>query len=251
MKNLTKTVRSGIWLLVLVATVAFVEQRRTQRTCQELVIQIEQTDEHRFIAPGDIRQLVTQQQTTPLEGVRLRDINLKMLERNVATNNYVQWVNAYYGLNGEVVIQTLQNRPIARISQTNAPDAYLGNDGRMLPLSERFTARVMVLGGDYMERLVKIDVPQDSAGARILSLVQHIDQDEFWRTQIAQVDINEKGSVVLYPQIGKQRINFGQADRLSEKFDKLSVFYDQILPRQGWNRYEEVSLEYQNQIVCQ
>ena len=251
MTRLKKTIRCTLWILTLVTTVAFVEHRRGKRTCQRLVIRIEQTDEHHFINHDDIRLLATQQQTTPLEGARLADIDLKMLERNVATNNYVQQVNAYHDLSGNVVIETRQNRPVARILQANAPDAYLGADGRFLPMSERFTARVVVLSGDYMSTMLKTNVPQDSVGAQILALVHYVEQDEFWRAQIAQIDIGQAGEITMYPQVGKQRIDFGQADRLSEKFNKLAIFYDQILPRRGWNHYEQISLKYQNQIVCQ
>lgn len=250
MTRLKKIVRSTVWMLVLAALVAFVELRREQRLCQQLVIQIEQTDGHRFIDRDDIRLLITQQQTTPLEGVRLRDIDLKMIEKNVATNNYVQHVDAYHDLAGNVVVQARQNHPIARILRSDAPDAYLGADGRLLPLSDRLTARVMLLSGDYVPTLLKINVPEDSAGRQVLDLVRYVERDAFWKAQIAQIDIDKNGEIVLYPQVGKQRIAFGQANRLSEKFHKLAVFYDQILPRKGWNHYEQISLKYQNQIVC-
>ena len=242
--------RSAAWVLVLMATVAFVELRRSKRVCQQLVIQVEQTDEHHFIDRDDIRLLVTQQQMGPLEGTRLQDIDLKMLEKNVTTNNYVQHVDIYHDLVGNVVVQARQNRPIARILQPETADAYLGADGRFLPLSERFTARVTLLSGEYMPTLLKANMPEDSVGAQVLELVRYIEQDAFWQAQIAQIDMNKNGDITLYPQVGKQRIDFGKADHLSEKFDKLAIFYDQILPRRGWNHYEQVSLKYENQIVC-
>ena len=247
---LKKIVRSVAWGAVLMATVAFVELRRSQRVCQQLVIRVEQTDEHHFIDRDDIHLLVTQQQMGPLEGTRLRNIDLKMLEKNVATNNYIQHVDVYHDLAGNVTVQARQNRPIARILLPETSDTYLGADGRFLPLSERFTARVTLLSGEYMPTLLKANVAEDSVGAQVLELVRYIEQDAFWQAQIAQIDMDENGEILLYPQVGKQRIDFGKADHLSEKFDKLAIFYDQILPRRGWNHYEQVSLKYENQIVC-
>lgn len=249
-----KIARTLLMALLVVGAVAFVELRRQQRVCQGLVVEV-QTDGNPFITPEDVRLLVTQQQTTPLEGVRLKDIDLKMLERNVASNSYVQQVNAYHDLSGTVVVQAQQNRPIARILAptrrgAGLPDAYLGADGRLLPLSDRLTARVALLSGDYVTTLLDAS-EEDSVRAQVLELVRYVEQDDFWRAQIAQIDIDQQGEITLYPQVGKQRIAFGQADRVSEKFNKLAVFYDQILPRQGWNHYEQVSLKYQNQIVCQ
>ncbi len=255
MMRLKKIAKTLLTVLLLLGAVAFVELRQRQRVCQRLVVEV-QTDGNAFITPDDIRLLVTQQQTTPLEGVRLRDIDLKMLERNVVSNSYVQQVNAYHDLSGTVVVQAQQNRPIARILASakrggGGPDAYLGADGRVLPLSDRWTARVALLSGDYVTTLLGNDEQEDSARAQVLELVRYVEQDEFWRAQIAQIDIDKRGEVTLYPQVGKQRIAFGRADRVPEKFNKLAIFYDQVLPRQGWNHYEQVSLKYQNQIVCQ
>lgn len=255
MIHFSKIARYVLAALLVVGAVAFVELRRQQRVCQRLIVEV-QTDGVPFITPEDVRLLVTQQQTTPMEGVRLKDIDLKMLERNVASNSYVQQVNAYHDLSGTVVVQAHQNRPIARILASDkpgseVPDAYLGADGRLLPLSDRLTARVALLSGDYVTTLLGDKQEEDSVRAQVLELVRYVEQDDFWRAQIAQIDIDQQGEITLYPQVGKQRIAFGQADRVSEKFSKLAVFYDQILPRQGWNHYEQVSLKYQNQIVCQ
>ena len=28
------------------------------------------------------------------------------------------------------------------------------------------------------------------------------------------------------------------------------TFYDKIIPKNGWEKYSEINLEYQNQIIC-
>ena len=99
MTRFKKIARNLLTVLLLLGAVAFAELRRPQRVCQRLVVEV-QTDGARFITPEDVRLLVTQQQTTPLERVKLKDIDLKMLERNVASNSYVQQVNAYHDLAG-------------------------------------------------------------------------------------------------------------------------------------------------------
>ncbi len=34
------------------------------------------------------------------------------------------------------------------------------------------------------------------------------------------------------------------------KLDRLRDFYDEALPRVGWDRYKEISIEFENQVVC-
>jgi cell division protein FtsQ len=57
--------------------------------------------------------------------------------------------------------------------------------------------------------------------------------------------------VTLYPQMGKQIIEFGMATDIESKFRKLKIFYKKILPVKGWNRYSKISLAYQDQIICE
>ena len=82
-------------------------------------------------------------------------------------------------------------------------------------------------------------------------MLHFIEMDEFLKAQIAQLEINELGEIVMYPQIGKQYIEFGKAENFEIKFRKLRAFYKEILPVKGWGTYQRVSLKYQNQIVCE
>ena len=78
-----------------------------------------------------------------------------------------------------------------------------------------------------------------------------IDEDEFWRAQIAGVIVEKDGDIRMLPQVTKQNVHFGQPEDLDEKFMKLKVFYKEILPNKGWNTYQTVNLKFKNQIVCE
>jgi len=57
--------------------------------------------------------------------------------------------------------------------------------------------------------------------------------------------------ITIFPQVGDERIEFGKPDDVQEKFRKLMIFYKEILPRMGWNKYDRVNLEYEGQIVTE
>jgi len=82
-------------------------------------------------------------------------------------------------------------------------------------------------------------------------VLQYIDADPFWKAQIAQIELNENNELTLYPQVSKQVIIFGSPEDYEQKFKKLKVFFKQILPQKGWNKYEKVNIKYNNQIVCE
>ena len=76
-------------------------------------------------------------------------------------------------------------------------------------------------------------------------------QDEFLNAQIAEIEINKNKQLILYPQVTKQYIEFGELSDIESKIEKLNIFYKDILPFKGWNTYERVSLKFKNQIVCE
>jgi cell division protein FtsQ len=85
----------------------------------------------------------------------------------------------------------------------------------------------------------------------LLSLLNFIQQDPFWRAQITELSVDEQGSVTMYPQIGSHQIEFGLPTDLDVKFKKLKLVYTDVLPAKGWDRYKRVSVQYRNQIVCE
>jgi cell division protein FtsQ len=84
-----------------------------------------------------------------------------------------------------------------------------------------------------------------------MDVIRTIRIDEFWSAQITQLVIDSKGRITMLPQVGNEKIEFGTPERAEQKFSKLMVFYKEILPRMGWNRYSRVNLEYAGQIVAE
>src|SRR5690606_8101173 len=102
----------------------------------------------------------------------------------------------------------------------------------------KFNARVVLLSGSFVDQVVKLNnLSESEDGTKLKELIDRIRMNEFWRAQVAQLDIDSKGNVDIYPQIGGQVIEFGKLDKQEEKLLKLKVFYKEILPRMGWNKY--------------
>jgi cell division protein FtsQ len=70
---------------------------------------------------------------------------------------------------------------------------------------------------------------------------------------VGQIHLEKNGDFVLVPLVGDQKIIFGAAHSTQEvesKFDKLRIFYTEAIAYEGWSKYSEISLKYENQIVC-
>ncbi len=121
----------------------------------------------------------------------------------------------------------------------------------MLPLSDRYTARVIPITKAQPGRPFSRDFFQDSTGQAYLSLLRRVESDQFWKAQLAQMHIDEKGKVIFLPQVGEHNIEFGLPNDTEEKLRKLMVFYKDVLPVMGWDKYKRVNVEYEDQIICE
>jgi len=110
---------------------------------------------------------------------------------------------------------------------------------------------VLISGGFVRQLLKQKNVNDTEEGKQLIALINAIREDEFWHAQIAQLDMDSKARITMYSQVGDERIEFGRPDNPEVKFKKLRVFYKEILPRMGWNKYDRVNLEYEGQIVAE
>jgi cell division protein FtsQ len=143
-------------------------------------------------------------------------------------------------------------RPVARIIQNYGPNGYIAADGTIMPVSEKFSSRVVLVSGDFVPQLLKQDNIHDlEEGKQLMLLINTIREDAFWAAQIAQIDINGKAKATLYTQVGDETIEFGKAENIEAKFRKLKIFYKEVLPRVGWNKYDRINVEYEGQVVAE
>ena len=149
------------------------------------------------------------------------------------------------------MVNVLLRRPIARVIQFDGPDAYIAEDGAILPVSDKFSSRVLLVGGANTKEILSTGNLVNSDYDNLFNLVNFIKADKFWTAQIAQVEFLKNGEVKLLPQVTKQYIEFGDLNMIENKFDRLKIFYKEILPRKGWNTYSRVNVKYRDQIICE
>ena len=146
----------------------------------------------------------------------------------------------------------MPTKTVARLVSNRSEGAYIGATGDLLPISLKYTARVPVITGAYVNQLMELsNVADDAYATELKAMVEYILADEFWRMQIGQLDIDRSGEIVMYAQIGDQRLEFGGPNDYEKKFKKLKIFFKQIMPTKGWNAYERVNVAYKDQIICE
>jgi cell division protein FtsQ len=239
--------------IIFMLLVSFISNRQRNRICEHIEVQIADQYGNYFIDQTDVINLLSQNGAFPIIGKPQKKISLKDLEKRLKTNKFVKSCQISKNLNGDLVIFVEQCRPIARIVSQSGADVYVSETGTILPMSDNFTARVLPVEIKNRRLLERPDslARTQIEGVSYLDVLKYIDSHKFWKAQIAEMLIEEDGEILLFPQIGKQTIEFGTQENLEKKFEKLDIFYRKIIPEKGWNKYERVNVAYENQIVCQ
>ena len=249
--NIRRELKIVAVLVVLFALIAFTERMKDEVTVSEVQISIENIHENHYLDEKDVLRLM-RLNTENLRGANLSNVNFSEIESRIRQSPYVDDAELYSDLKGNIMVNVSLRRPLARIVQSDGPDAYIGEDGTIMPVSEKFFTRVMLVSGEFVPRFLKLDnVTEIEEGKQLMHMLNTIREDAFWSAQIAQIDLNRKGKAVLYPQVGDETIEFGKPEDLHAKFKKLKIFYKEILPRVGWNKYDRINVEYQGQVVAE
>lgn len=240
----------SVLVLVLVVFIGFIEKKTSERRFNGIEIHVKAVSDVYFVDENEILKSLKAEFPNLKTGVMLSELNLNAIEKKVESHPFVKNAEAFGDQKGNVRVDIEQHVPIARITRPRAADGYISSEGLILPTSAKYTSRVLILYGNYAESLLSVG-DLSTAYPELMALIQFIGEDPFWKAQITELEIAKKGDIKLHQQVGKQVIEFGDANEIEEKFNKINLFYEQILPTKGWNTYSRVSVKYKGQIVCE
>lgn len=245
-----RSFRYGLIAFVLLVIIGFTSARHQERYISEVIISVDNQFHNYFIDQQDVLALINESGKDYLLASDMGALDLKELEQRIESHQFVEDAQAYLDLNGKLSIDVKQNRPIARIINPKGKDFYIGTKGDVLPESEHYTARVVLIELENQYWLSEYNIKDSKGGEEVFELLTFLSKDKFWQSQIAGMRIKKNMDIQLYPQVTKQLVEFGPAVELESKFKRLKTFYKEILPYKGWNTYETVNLKFKDQIVC-
>jgi cell division protein FtsQ len=227
--------------LSLLATLIAAIGKDMTSQCKEVQIKVNYENGVNFIDEEELHKIITDSFSNNLIGQELQSIDFGKIERTLKHNPYVRNAEVYGNMHGALMVQVEQKKPILRIINKSGVSYYLSDYGDSIPLSSKFTPRVLVAYGN-------IDAA-DNASLKKLS--DFIDADNFWNAAVEQVFVDDKKNFELYTKLGNQNVILGKVDdELAEKFNKLKILYTEGLPNVGWNKYKTIDLKFKKQVVC-
>ena len=248
-------------LLYLVVAVSFINKKETMALCNTVKVNIADSTDNKFVVEQDILDFI-EEQNLKVRGYPLNDINTYQLEQMVNKFPAVKNVECYKTIDGTLSINLNQRKPIVRIIDVKGNSYYIDSDGYILPLSQQYTAHVIVANGnipaiDFRNKKINVlDAENYGTKKALLKLKdiylfsKFILVDELWKAQFVQLYLNNENEYELIPRVGAHIILLGDMENFNYKLKKLKALYLKGLNKEGWNNYERINLKYSNQVVC-
>lgn len=260
-----KIINIVLWIIALSGlsvSLAFVEKRESAVKSSLLEINVHQTQENDFVDEEDIRKYFEERNDVLLNQEAAK-ININSLEKALNAHPAIENADLSIAVNGSIKINVKQRTPLVRVMNMSGESYYIDTQSKLMPLSDKYTARVLIAGGYIHEPYVRRNLfsVNEIAANEIYSefsllddiyeMARYITNDSLLNNLIVQININNEKDFELYPAIGNHKIIFGEAKELKEKFEKLKVFYKEGLNKtDNWNKYAIINLKYKNQVVC-
>lgn len=241
-----------LWLVIgagtVVLLVAAIQKKDTEK-CTGVDITIKGVSNNFFVDKADILETITAICGGKPAGKPTGLFNLEAIEKVLQNNIWVKTAQLFFDNNERLQVNVLEREPVARVFTTKGSTFYIDSSIAMLPLSDKFSARLPVFTNFPSDKRVLLKA--DSSLLRgMLAISMAIQKDSFDMAMIDQVDITPQRTFEMVPKFGNTIIVFGDEKNAEEKLNKLRLFYREVIVKTGWNKYSEINVQYSNQVVA-
>lgn len=226
-----------VLLAVITALYAFSGHRNQQKIINGLSIEFV-GDENLYITQAMVNKLLIQNYGS-LTNVSKEKLDLNSIEKVIDINEMVKSAQVYLTVDGELMSEIVQRKPIGRIEERNTK-FYLDDEGKRMPLSYNHSARVPIITGKITGKGLE----------DVYEILKYINNDVFLRKNVIAIHIEDEEKYQLKFRMENFVVNLGGVDNLEEKFNNFRAFYAKADRDRTLENYTIVSLEFNNQVVC-
>jgi len=227
-------------IVYLIISADYFRDSSQNRICVGFEVEVKDSLKTQFVTAEDINRLVKKYDLNPA-GKSFKEINTLAIRDTILSNKLVESANVFITSNGTVKATVQQREPVFRVISETMGNFYVDKDRRIMPVSSSFAVYVPVATG-------RID--EEYAKSELFDFAMFLNNNADWDAWIEQIVVESRNEVVLIPRAGNFRIIMGSLDDYPVKLNKFVRFVDGGLNVVGWNRYSDINLKFENQVVC-
>lgn len=235
MKPQTKKILKLITILLLpIVLQAFASSRNKTRGVKQ--VNVEHLTQDTYVTDETVRKMLIKdpQAITP---VGLLDLN--KLEKTLNEHVMIEKSEVFCTIDGNLEAKIQHRQPIARL-YNGEKFFYMDTQGKEMPLSTIFSARVPLIYGNVGKR--NWDATFD--------FINFIREDDFLNKNITEINVKLNGEYELKMRVPSFTVLFGKFEHAELKKANLKAFYKQLEKTQQLNDFKVVNLKFKNQVVC-
>ena len=239
-----KTFLYIIFAILLVAYIAvsfyfFSGTDQNNLSCEEVEIVITDSIEKYFLKEKDIVAYLNKANLYPLNK-KGNEINTQNIENALLKNDIIETAEVIQTISGKIKIVISQKMPILRVFSAGG-SYYVDKSGNVMPSALGQAIYVPVASGN---------IEKSFAVSELYKFALFLQKEDFWNDQIEQIYVKSVNDIEIIPRVGDHKIILGSLDNYENKLKHLRLFYEQVIPKTGWEKYSVINLKYKNQIVC-
>jgi cell division protein FtsQ len=236
-KRLLKYLFFILFIASLALLYSFSSKRNLQKRVSDIKIEFDGKNNN-FLTNSMVNKLLIQNNET-VKNLQKSVIDLYGLENRVSNNPYVEKSSVFLQINGTIKTIVKQRTPIARIVHKD-DSYYIDRQGVKIPLSNNYSARVLLVSG----------VNKVEEFKEIVDLVAVILADDFLKKEIIGIHKLDNDEYQFAVRSGDYKIDFGKLINIDIKFKKLKAFYNKAFLDKTIQGYKTINVKFHNQVVC-
>ena len=230
-----------IRLLLMLALVIFLYSFTGKRNLNRKVTKAEVVfvgENQLFVKQQAVNKLLIENRQDP-KTIAIDALDLNKLEKTIDSHPLIDKSEVSVSVDGVLKTVVKQKTPIARING-NGESFYIDYKGNKMPLSNNYTARVLLVSGEI----------NDKNKEDLAKLFRVIYDDVFLKKNIIGMQVMPNGSVLMLNRNYNFKIDFGQLINVEQKFKNYKAFFQKVVLDSSIAEYKKIDLRFAEQVVC-
>lgn len=205
--------------------------------CKGMLVEVDDNDMG-IISRDDIIEILKKEDLDPT-GKELDNFACGDIEQFMNNISLIKECQVYKSIKGYVIVDIDCRIPIVKVHDNNDQTYYIDAQGNIIQGIHK--ALYLPVASGHID---------DSMTNEITAIAKAINKDEFWNSQIEQIYFDKKKKIIMVPRVGNHVIEFGEANDIEQKFQKLYTFYQNGMNKIGWNKYSKLNVEFSDKVIC-
>ncbi len=260
----------GIVVAILVVVVfVFYRISLREKTFSKIIYQIDYKQDT-ILRREDLNKYLKDNKIDII-GQVIDSVDKQKIEHTLKLYPYIEQVEVLNSKD-KLIVKIKQEEILAKVYNRADKIFYLAKTGRILPYDSLIHGRFLIVNGNIDNQYRKnMYLCEDSLFTRkdsnfiqkylnlyyIWKIAQYIDNDDFLKSQICQIYLDEDNNFQMSTLVGNHVVLFGKLTKSTQieqvidaRFNNLKSIYINGFKIMGWDKYKIINLKYGKEIPC-